>query len=72
LASQSEGLLAFALFQKVMINLNPMAMGINFQRGLFVLAGLSCVGRFVMGLYNDYFQNPCNLQLHRDKPRALK
>jgi hypothetical protein len=25
-----------------------------------------------MGLYNNYFQDPCNLQLHRDKPRALK
>jgi hypothetical protein len=39
LASQSEGLLAGALFQKVMIKINPM--GVNFQRGLFALAGLS-------------------------------
>jgi hypothetical protein len=41
LASQSEDLFALALFQKVMINLNPMAVGVNFQRGLFALAGLS-------------------------------
>jgi hypothetical protein len=49
-ASQSECLFALALFQKVMININLMAMGVNFQKGLFALAGLLCVGRFIMRL----------------------
>jgi hypothetical protein len=51
LVSQSECLFALALFQNLMINLNPMAVGVNFQRGLFALAGLLCVGRFIMELY---------------------
>jgi hypothetical protein len=42
-----------ALFQKVMINLNPMAVGVNFQRCLFALAGLSCIG----GLSWDSIRN---------------
>jgi hypothetical protein len=53
LASQSEGLFTLALFQKVMINISPIPMGVNFQRGLFVLADLSCVAWFIMGLYNS-------------------
>jgi hypothetical protein len=35
LASQNEGLSALTLFQKVMINLDPMAMGVNFQRKVY-------------------------------------